>query len=194
MEKKMKKLIEIHRDKGLNLTGRTLERESAKAIIWRGGKLLLVNSSIRDGYKFPGGGVKPGESFEETLTREILEECGARLLHILGEFGIVIENKLPFEPEYEVFKMTSRYYLCQVGDGLGEQCLDDYEQELGYRPQWVDIEYAIQTNRWLSSQTEANVPGWLVRETYILELVRQQVISSGFFTPDAPAPPVSDPP
>jgi len=171
----MKLIYEIFRDQGLNLEGRTLERESAKAIIWRGGKLLLVYSSSRGAYKFPGGGVQLGETYEETLAREIREECGARLDQILGEFGMVIEYKRPFEPEYEVIKMISRYYLCRVGDGLGQLCLDDYEQELGYCPQWVDINDAIQANHRLSNLPGADIPGWVVREMYILEKVKQLV-------------------
>ena len=70
----MKLIFEISRDQGLNLEGRTLERESAKGIILRAHKLLLVYSSFGGGYKFPGGGVRPGETDEETLAREIREE------------------------------------------------------------------------------------------------------------------------
>jgi 8-oxo-dGTP diphosphatase len=169
----MEILTEIYRDQGLNLAGRTLERASAKAIIQKGGKLLLIHSLHIGGYKFPGGGVDGDETDEQTLAREIREECGTELLRIDREFGQVVEYKRPFEPEYDVFKMISRYYLCQVEDGLGELRLDDYEQELGYCPQWVNIDIAIQANHRLSTRAGAVIPGWIVRESYVLEQVKQ---------------------
>jgi 8-oxo-dGTP pyrophosphatase MutT (NUDIX family) len=190
----MELIYEIFRDQGLDLEGRTLERESAKGIILRGHKLLLVYSSFGGGYKFPGGGVRPGETDEETLAREIQEECGARLDQILGEFGMVIEYKRPFETEYEVFKMISRYYICRVDNGSGQLCLDDYEQELGYQPRWVDIKDAVQANRRLSNSAGANVPDWIAREAYVLELLKQHLENSGFIFPPVLAPPASDPP
>jgi 8-oxo-dGTP diphosphatase len=168
-------LKEIYRDEDLNLRGRTLVRESTKAIILRGNELLLVNASVEGGYKFPGGGVKPGESYDETLARELQEECGACLIQILEEFGMVIEYKLPFEPDYEVFKMISRYYLCQVAEDLMEPRLDDYEQGLGYCPKWVDIGEAIRANRRLSNLLDETAPGWIVRETYVLNLVKDRI-------------------
>jgi 8-oxo-dGTP diphosphatase len=171
----MKLLKEIYRNDNLNLGGRTLVRESARAIILRGHELLLVYASLEGGYKFPGGGVEPGETHDETLAREIQEECGARLSQILREYGMVIEYKLPFEPEFDVFKMISRYYVCQVTECLVEPRLDDYERQLGYCPQWVPVQDAIHANHRLSSLAGGDVPGWIVRETYILNLIGDQL-------------------
>jgi 8-oxo-dGTP pyrophosphatase MutT (NUDIX family) len=167
----MKLLKEIFRDPGLNLSGRTLERRSAKAIIRQGRRLLMIYSASGGGYKFPGGGVEAGETDEETLAREIREECGVHLMRVEGEFGQVAEYKRPFEADCEVFKLISRYYLCQVQAGEGELRLEAYEQELGYRPRWVEVEQAIQTNRGLLASGSADVPGWVGRETYVLEQV-----------------------
>ena len=36
-----------------------------------------------------------------------MEECGTRLIEILGEFGTVIEYDLAEEEEFDLFKMTS---------------------------------------------------------------------------------------
>ena len=42
-----------------------------------GGRLLLVRHPER-GWEFPGGRVEPGESPEEAMHRELLEETGRR--------------------------------------------------------------------------------------------------------------------
>lgn len=49
------------------------------AIIHRRGRLLLVRRAEEPAYgtwSFPGGGVEPGESLEETAIREVKEEVG----------------------------------------------------------------------------------------------------------------------
>lgn len=178
----MKLLKEIFHDQGLNLEGRNLAREAVKGIIRQGSKLLMIHCANGGGYKFPGGGVDAGEADEQTLAREIREECGARLLQVDGEFGQVVEYKRPFELEQDVFKMISRYYLCQVEDGVGELRMDTYEQELGFRPVWVDIDDALGTNRKLLRSRHADVPTWINRETFILEQVGQQLIKNGGVT------------
>ena len=50
------------------------------------GQILLVNSPRR-GWEYPGGMVEPGESLQDALHREILEESGATV-RITGFFGV----------------------------------------------------------------------------------------------------------
>ena len=50
-------------------------RESARAVIAENGRILLLRTRKGD-YKFPGGAIKPGESREEALLREVAEETG----------------------------------------------------------------------------------------------------------------------
>jgi 8-oxo-dGTP pyrophosphatase MutT (NUDIX family) len=184
----MKVIKEIFRDPALNLAGRTLERASAKAIVQDGPKLLLIYSPGWDNYKFPGGGVEGAETDEQTLARELREECGARLLRIDGEFGAVVEYKRPFEAEYEVFKMISRYYRCQVAVEMGEPDLVDYERALGYRPVWIEIDTALQANLRRLGSTETSPLDWTQREAFVLgELKRLMCLGS-------PAQPAGDPP
>lgn len=54
-------------------------RISAKAIIIRNGRLLLMRAKDRDGdyYLLPGGGQKHGETLHDALVRECAEETGA---------------------------------------------------------------------------------------------------------------------
>ncbi|MFH1619127.1 MAG: NUDIX domain-containing protein [bacterium] len=54
-------------------------RNSAKALIIRGGKVLLTANKDSSGiyYLLPGGGQKPGETLTDTLKRECREEVSA---------------------------------------------------------------------------------------------------------------------
>jgi 8-oxo-dGTP pyrophosphatase MutT (NUDIX family) len=167
----MRILAEIHRSEGINIAGKNIYRNAVRGVILRGSDLLMVYSSNVGDYKFPGGGVDEGESHQQTLARELLEECGAALLSIDSALGAVIEYDFADEKEYDVFTMTSYYYLCQIGDGFGQQKLDEYEQELGFMPVWIDIEKAISINR--SLLNFGKKPEWLRREIFILEHIKR---------------------
>ena len=47
-----------------------IARKAVRAILFRGQSVLMVSSRQGD-YKFPGGGVEPGESEREALKREV---------------------------------------------------------------------------------------------------------------------------
>jgi 8-oxo-dGTP diphosphatase len=166
----MKILTEIHRSKGVNIAGKTVHRTAVRAVILHGYEVLMVHSTNVGDYKFPGGGLNQGESHEQALARELQEECGTSLLNVDGELGAVIEYDFAEEAEYDVFKMTSHYYFCRAEDGFGAQKLDDYERDLGFKPAWVEIEFAISTNRSLLGLP--NPPEWLRREIFVLEHIR----------------------
>lgn len=62
---------------------------SVKAMIFHGGRLLLLQKKDKEGlhpWEFPGGGVQPGEDFETALLREVQEETGLsiKLLSVSG--------------------------------------------------------------------------------------------------------------
>jgi 8-oxo-dGTP pyrophosphatase MutT (NUDIX family) len=166
-------LTEIHRREGVNVDGRTVYRTAVKGVILRGRNLLMIYSSNVGDYKFPGGGVDVGESHAQALRREVQEECGMSLAHVGDEIGAVVEYNFPLEQDYDVFKMTSHYYRCEVKDGFSAQKLNDYEQRLGFKPVWIDIDDAIRANKSLLHSDRR--PGWLPREIFVLGYLKQNL-------------------
>ncbi len=168
-------LTEIHRNKGINIHGRVVQRIAVRAVIQRGRDLLMVYSANVGDYKFPGGGVDVGESHEHALARELREECGASLLSVDGELGAIIEYNFANEKDFDVFKMTSHYYFCKIRDGFSEQKLEGYEKDLGFQPVWINIEEAIMKNKLLLNSI--NPPEWLKREIFALEYLSDSKVS-----------------
>ncbi|MFF0340799.1 NUDIX domain-containing protein [Kribbella sp. NPDC004875] len=146
---------------------RTTERTAARGVLLRDDELLLLASRHGD-YKFPGGGVEPGESLADALVREFREECGYAGIVVGAELGTTREETPAIEPEYDVFGMTSHYFSCTGGAPAGEPVLDAYEAELELTPTWVSLSDALAANRRVLA-SGVGVMRWLAREIAVLE-------------------------
>lgn len=159
--------------------GKAFVRHSARALILRRGKVAMVHSRRYDYYKFPGGGIEPGEDPREAMIRETREEAGLRVLpETVRPYGFVHRVSKSDHPGVEMFVQDNYYYLCDAVEG-GDQCLDDYEAEEGFHLVWTAPETAIRVNRDHDHGGKDQV--MLEREARVLE----QLMAEGCFTPDA---------
>lgn len=104
------------------------------AVIIDKDRLLLIHrkKEQREYWVFPGGGLKEGETFEESTKREVLEETGLEIKPI----------KLLYKLQGGDIKNFHLYYLCElVGEGklkfTGPEKKRDRDQ--AYEPEWVPI-------------------------------------------------------
>lgn len=153
--------------------GTRLFRPSVRGIVIRDGKVLMIHSLKYDYYKFPGGGLEPGESHREALCREVAEESGFSVVAgSVREYGLV--RKISRGGETDIFDQENFYYLCDVSDTVG-QTLDSYEADEGFTPEVVTPQQAIETNRFHDHHGK-----WgLVQERECLVLER--LMDEGYF-------------
>jgi 8-oxo-dGTP diphosphatase len=76
---------------------RRVRHEGALAAIHVGQSLLLLRSSYRSAWNFPGGGVRQGETPEVSIRRELVEEIGLVAdapLQLVGEVRGVWDGRI----------------------------------------------------------------------------------------------------
>jgi 8-oxo-dGTP diphosphatase len=114
----------------------------ACAIIERDGLVLAAQRSeamsLPLKWEFPGGKIDPGESSEECLQRELVEEMGIR---------VCVEKNLPTHTHnYPVFSVTLYPFVCAIESG--EIILHEHDAIAWLKPE------QLQTLDW----AEADLP------------------------------------
>lgn len=82
------------------------------AVIVRNGRILATQrgyGEFKDGWEFPGGKIETGESPEEALKREIMEELKVEI-HVHELVGVV-------EYDYTDFHLNMMCYWCTLKGG-----------------------------------------------------------------------------
>lgn len=103
---------------------------------------------FKDYWEFPGGKIEPGESPEEALHREIMEEL---------KVTVGIDAHLTrVEYDYPDFHLSMDCFLCRLESG--ELTLTEHEAA-----------------RWLKAE-ELDEVGWLPADTVVVEMIRTEVL------------------
>ena len=154
--------------------GTAFVRPSARSIIIAGDRAALVHSLKYDYYKFPGGGIKAGESPVEAVIRETAEEAGLAVLPgTIRDYGYV--HRVQKGEREDMFIQDNYSFICEVREQAGAQSLDDYEAEERFTLEWVRPRTAIKVNRehdhgpkdQVMLEREAKVLEFLIAEGYL---------------------------
>jgi len=112
-------------------------RPSAYGIIFQDNKILL--SRQWDGYDFPGGGIKIGETIEEALKREVKEETGLDIK--MGDVVACENSFFKYRQKEKYVQSILMYYLCEiVGGEISSDFLAESEKDYVGTPEWIDLE------------------------------------------------------
>lgn len=105
-------------------------------IVINDGKILI--SPQYDGFDFPGGTAKIGETHIETLIREVKEETGyiVEPIKILNMYTSYFHH-YKTNKDYQSYLI---YYLAKIVDGkISDDGFDEDEKEYAKMAKWVDI-------------------------------------------------------
>ena len=97
-------------------------------------KIAILHKKNKNEYKLVGGGVDEGESYEEALMRETLEESGCKI-EILEELGYIEEYRGKMN-----FKQISYVYVAKVIEdtkvlNLTQKEIDEGAEICWFKPQ-----------------------------------------------------------
>lgn len=109
-----------------------IDNKRCAGIVLNGDSILFMyrKKNGREFYVLPGGHMQEGESAEETLTREIMEESTIKVKNV----------KLAFEFKDYIKENSEYYYLCELESGTlqlgGEELIKNSPENI-YELKWV---------------------------------------------------------
>lgn len=140
------------------------ERFNVRGVILRDGMLAMERSRMGE-YKFPGGGVDPGEELEAALCREVQEETGLVVIpSSIRPFGEIYEKRLDIYTKDSIYLCHSLYYTCEVEERTVEPDRTESEIRQGYVLSWATPDEIMQSNQCFAQKK------WISRDTTFLKL------------------------
>jgi len=114
-------------------------RKSARAILLNeSGDMAVQYLQNYDFHKLPGGGVEGGDSVDETLKREVLEEVGCDC-EIKNPVGMTIE----YRNKYHLIHLSYCFVAAVVGE-IGHPKMEEAEIEEGQVTIWMPPQIALE--------------------------------------------------
>lgn len=154
-------------------------RPSVRGIVIKDGNVAMMHSLKYDYYKLPGGGIENGETYEETLVREVREESGLVVIkESIKEFGYV--RRIEKGKIEDIFVQENFYFLCDVEEKNVGQELDDYEEDEIFTLEFVSPDHAIYINENADHKEKVEqqtFSGMILRENRVLEIVKAEILS-----------------
>jgi len=152
------------------------ERLATRAIVLNQDKILLLYTQRYDDYTLPGGGVDKGEDLIAGLKRELAEETGAQNIRNIQAFGLYEEFRPWYKPDFDIMKMQSYCYTCEIDAQLGDTDFEDYEIKNGMKVVWLPIAEAIKHNERIIAESDKK--GMSVeRELFLLQLIEKELVT-----------------
>lgn len=114
------------------------DRPTGRAVVFdHENNVALVGNKINSFFLLPGGGIDTGESIENGIIRECLEEigCHVKLLHKIG----IIEDYRDRDRKHCICYC----YTAKLVGEKGELSLTDNEKKNGMHVIWVSIKEAL---------------------------------------------------
>ena len=149
-------------------------RLATRSITTQENNILLLYTARYEDYSLPGGGLDAGEDKIVGMIRELQEETGAKNIKNIKPFGIYEEYRPWHKPEFDIQKMISYCYTCEIDKELGSSNLEAYEIKNGMKAIWIDIHEAIKHNKNIIATSDKKGMS-IERETFLLELIAKSM-------------------
>ena len=112
-------------------------RRAARALVFQGNKIAVLNAKALFLHQLPGGGVEGNESIGEGLMREVMEETGC-IINQIQDLGVVIE----YRNEIELIQV-SYVFTGNVQDGSRQPVFTGEEIDEGFVLEWMTVDEAF---------------------------------------------------